>query len=251
MSSIPFDIPFDDATERKLKLEAERSCFSKEGYEYQPIMPWVNELKYRMEEAVAKRTNLADLSYAHPRGFFPNKIRQRKEIRELLRQAQSAGWLFNVMPGPQVVFPNLFFLPAGWPTTVLADGSLEWCDTTPFELEIEKRFREGKVTHGWRHANLTGFHPRGEISPIILHRIRRRQDPKWRSEMREHISVLVAQANKDEAFAQTQEDRSVAIASKNEGTGDPTALLRSAEELRARSTEARRQVAAFRAELRE
>lgn len=199
-------------------------------FEYCDIRPWVEELSRRMEEARAMGTNVVNLSYTHPRGFFPLPIVRRPAIREMLK----TGWTFVREEGPPTPHPERYFIPEGWPTTCLTDGSLVWCDTKPFEDEIERRHL------GERVADLTGFHPRGAIPDDILKRIQRRKNPKWREEMSNEIEKLRGQANKDEAFATTQESRAEGQATK-EG-GDPTALLRSAAELRARAEQARQQV---------
>jgi len=219
-----------------------------------PIWPWVEELLRRVDEARTVGVSVLNLSYTHPRGYFPNQICWRPAILKIIRDGH---WKYDRMEGPPVQFPERYFIPPG-----LDPRTLEYCDTKPFEEEIELRYREAYGQGFWADAgpdygqkyipgaaDLTGFHPRGEIPNVILKRLERRKDPKWREQVQNEIDKILASANQDEGRAKTAESRAEGVATRPDGLGDPTALLRSALELRARAEQARAQARFLRFEL--
>jgi hypothetical protein len=215
--------------------EVRASCFSPQGWEYCDIAPWLQELGLRIQEAQAAKTNIVNISYTHPRGLFPPQIRRRAPILAYMKQAQAIGWYFDSSSSPGTPYSNLYFLPTGWGAEILVNGTLDWCPTAPFEQEIERRVMEAQAVSPIPVIDLTCYHERGGISPVILKRIERRRDPKWRELVDAEITRLRGEANKDEAFAKTQEERA-------EGVDNPTALLQAAKELRARAAQSREQV---------
>lgn len=209
------------------------------GFEWCPIQPWCSELLTRIEEARSAGTNVVNLSYSHPRGYFPNQIVRRSAIKQLMEQARSAGWLFDLSRAAPAPSPNRFFLPTGWAATMLTDGSLTWCNLAPFIEEIERR-KDEALLNG-RVVDMTGFHERGEIPHEILERIAHRNDDRWKRKMREQIEKLRSEANQDDGRAKTAEQRAEGIATKPTEPGDPTPLLQSAAALRERAQQARNQ----------
>lgn len=219
------------------------------GFEWCPITPWYKELINRFQEAQTARTNVVNLSFSHPRSYFPAQILRRREIRMCIATAKTQGWVIDTRRTPLVEFPNRYFLPPGWAPNILTDGTLEWCDTKPFEQEIALRGRETKSFFGYEFMDLSGFHIRGEIPAIILRRIERHKNGKWKQETREEIKRLLGEANQDEARAKNAEDRAEGVATKIEGPGDPTALLNSAQTMRERARQTKEKAALLEREL--
>ena len=201
--------------------------FSREGYEYCPILPWYNEVVTRMHEAAAAGTNIVNLSYTHPRGFIPNQIIRRKEIRTAL-----IGWQYDNSRAPVRTAPDNWFLPRG-------SKDLEYCDLDPFLKEIDRREKEAfaaKKEGRFPLVDLTPWHERGGIPPPIMARLERRKSRTWRDDVLKEIERLNGEANKADGFAKTQDERAVGI--KDSGK-DPTALLAAAQELRERAEQFR------------
>lgn len=219
--------------------------FSKEGYEYCPLLPWYNEVVTRMHEAHLAGSNVVNLSYTHPRGYIPTKILRRKAVRELL----AVGWGVDNAASAPTPAPDNWFLPRG-------SKDLEYCDLDPFLKEIERREREAVAEaqtmtrhDGQKHvplSDLTTFHPRGGIPPAISKRLDRRRNRTWRQDMMAEIERLTGEANKAEAFAKTQEERGNAF--KDDGR-DSKPLLDSAKELVGRAEQLRENVKWLRKEL--
>jgi hypothetical protein len=218
--------------------------FSKEGYEYCPILPWYNEVVTRMHEASAAGSHVVNLSYTHPRGYIPTKILNRRDIRKVL-----TGWVVDNAATAPTPAPDHWFLPRG-------SKDLEYCDLDPFLKEIERREREAVAEaltlsrhDGQRHvplSDLTTFHPRGGIPPAITKRLDRRRNRTWRQDMTAEIERLTGEANKAEAFAKTQLERAQAFKDQER---DPTALQAGAKELMERAEQFRENVKWLKKEL--
>lgn len=208
--------------------------FSREGYEYCPILPWYNEVVTRMHEASAIGSHVVNLSHTHPRGYIPNQIIRRKEIRAVL-----SGWSIDNTKTAVVPAPENWFLPRG-------SKDLDYCSLEPFLKEIERREKEAQALaemqsrhDGKRHVplcDLTSWHERGGIPPPIMERLTRRKSKTWREEMLKEIERLAGEANKADGFAKTQEERGNAF--KDDGR-DSKPLLDSAKELRERAQQFR------------
>lgn len=207
--------------------------FSREGYEYCPILPWYNEVVTRMHEAAAAGTNVVNLSCTHPRGYIPNQILRRKEIREALK-----GWYVDTTKSIPAPAPDHWFMPRG-------SKDLEYCDLDPFLKEIERREKEATAAAAASRqagrqtiplVDLTSWHERGGIPATIMNRLERRKSKTWREDVMKEIDRLTGEANKAEAFAKTQEERAAAF--KDDGK-DPSALAAGAQELKARAAQFR------------
>ena len=227
-----------------MTTQSNGSTFSLELYESCDIRPWVAELITRMQEAAAAGTNIVNLSYSHPRGWFPNQIVRRPAIRAALR-----GWLYDNSRGPPSARSGHLFMPNG-------PVDLSTCDTEPFFREIELREYEAQVeaynramADGQVHTptvDLGVGHPRGGIPDTILERLRRRKDRAWVSSTNDEIDRLFGEANKAEAFAQTQRDRAEGLKSKGD---DPSRLLAAAEDLTEKARQLREQARFLKKEL--
>lgn len=174
------------------------------------IRPWLAELHQRMQEAHAVQSNVVNLSYAHPRGFFPGIILRRRAVRDYMKQAQAGGWLFNIEKNPPAPYPDHVWMPK-------KGLDLNICPTAPFEREMALREEEAKreaalrqQQTGMKHVpivDLTNWHPRGGIPPEILRRIERRRDRRWVEETNSEVQRLFGEANRMEALAKTQREK--------------------------------------------
>lgn len=207
--------------ERQEKAEARRSCFSSEGWEYCDLTPWLTEIVARMHEAAAAGTNLVNLSWSHPRGFIPNQIVRRRQVRELLK-----GWRFdNSKYPPNGAVTGGYWAPRG------AEPDLETCSLLPFRKEVERREAEALATH--TPLDLTPGHPRGGIPEVILRRLAQRVDKGWRAEQEAYIGKLRGDANRAAALAQTLHDKMDAVEDPRKLKAASRDQLRLAEDLRA------------------
>lgn len=235
----PTTMPDDSALPPE-EWRGQNQGFSREGYEYCPILPWYNEVVTRMHEAAAAGSHIVNLGFTHPRGYIPNQILRRKEIRAVLK-----GWDVNTAKSPETPVPNSWFLPRG-------SKDLEHCELSMFMKEIEKREKEavaearalslqyGRSIIGI--VDLTPWHPRGGIPDDVLFRLQQRKNKSWQEETRKEIDRLNGLANKDESFAKTQEERV-------ERVDDPTKVKAAAQELRERAAKYREQAAWLKREL--
>jgi len=213
------------------------------NYESCPIAPWVAEIVTRMHEAAAAGTPVVNLSYTHPRGYIPNQIIRRPEVRKVM-----AGWSYDNARTAPTPIPDHWFLPPG---IDIAYGPL-----APFEQEIARREAEAAqeaaaktAMDGERHISvidLTTFHPRGGIPLVVMARLSRRKSKTWRTEMLAEIERLQGEANRAEAFSQTQKDRAEAMASKG---SDPNPLLASAQRELEKAATARAQIVMIKKEM--
>ena len=213
-------------------------------YETCPIEPWCAEIATRMHEAHASGSTVLSLGPAHPRGFIPNQILRRPAVKELI-----GTWTVDVDSGIVAAYPNYIWAPPG----IIDFGT---CDLVPFEQEIEVRVYEAEVeaynksvATGLKHVpvvDLTNNHPRGGIPDMVMRRLDRRRNKKWRQEAEAEISRLEGEANQAEAFAKTQDERARGL---EDSQRDPTNLRASAQELRERAELLRAQARGYRKEM--
>jgi hypothetical protein len=166
------------------------------GLEWCPIEGWVAEIVTRMHEAHAAGAPVANLSYTHPRGYIPTQILRRPAVREVLE-----GWQYYSAKSPPTVEPARVWIPPGWESADLAT-----CPLQPFVDEISLREAEYQGSE-FRVIDMTNWHPRGGIPEVIQDRLYKRSSDTWRRKAREEIDHLLGLANKDESFAQTQQER--------------------------------------------
>jgi hypothetical protein len=224
----------DDFTPPQEEWRGQNQGFSREGYEYCPILPWYNEIVTRMHESAAAGQAVVNLSYTHPRGYIPNQIIRRPQVRAALQ-----GWQVITGKTAPTLPPDRWFLPRG-------AKDLEFCDLDIFLKEIDRREQEAKAEAFGQSqldaklhvpaADLSSWHPLGGIPPVIMKRLERRKSPQWREEVRSEIDKLLGDANKSESFANTQDERATAMTDQGK---DPTALRAAANDLRERAAVAR------------
>ena len=210
------------------------------------VNPWLQEIAVRLEEARAAGSNVVNLGYTHPRGYFPNQILRRSKVRELMKQCLGQGWFFSTEKFPPEQRLERYFNPKSpsHPTKTLPDG-IEYAEVAPYLEEIKRRQDEadrhfylldcgeyGIKKMFLSYTDLTSHHPRGEIPSSILKRIDRRKDQDWIKKTREEIDRLFGEANKATSFAKTQDERA-------EGVEDPAKLKAAAKELRDRAEQFR------------
>jgi hypothetical protein len=217
-------------------------------YDYRScdIAPWLAEIVSRMHEAAAQQTNVVNLSYTHPRGFIPNQIIRRPAVQKTL-----AGWMVWSDRYPADVYPDHVFMPRS-----VKKGTLDFCPTEIFEKEMALREHEALQTaRQTPHPadlkvcpliDLTNFHPRGGVPAAILARLERRKSRTWMEEARAQVQKLQSEANKAEAFAQTQKERAEGLQSKG---GDPAPLLAAAQRELEKAETARAQAKLIRTEM--
>jgi hypothetical protein len=195
------------------------------NYESCPIEGWYQEIVTRMHEAHAAGSSVVNLSWTHQRGYIPNQILRRPKIRELLKE-----WAVDNSRTPSTEQPPALWIPVGW-----AGVDLNTCPLQPFIDEISLRETEARSASGvCPILDTTAWHPRGGIPDPIMHRLERRRSQEWLRKTREEIAHLYGLANKDDSFAQTQQERTDAVE-------DPTRLEAAAKELRARAEQYRAQ----------
>lgn len=201
---------------------------------YAPIQPFLDELMARFQEAATSGSGVLNLGCTHPRGFFPAQVLTRRPIRDILKDAKSKGWVVDRSTCSGPTSPCQYFVPPGF-----ENADLTTCDLTPYQSEIDRRHNEARAQVESMRASgraaiaivETTRHSRGDIPPTIMSRLERRKDPKWRTDTDEQIRTLYGDANKAEAQAKNMRERADGIASKPDGTGDPTNLLRGAQDL--------------------
>jgi len=216
---------------------------------YCPIQPWLEELHRRISEAHALNTNVVNLSYTHPRGFFPPIILRRKYVREYVKTAQDQGWIFDTNRFAPQPAPDRWFTPA-------ANLDLNTCDLKPFQAEISRREDEAAQASlaayqatGRRSltlVDLTSWHPRGGIPNTIMARLNRRKDKSWIEKMGSEIQRLYGEANKLEATARTQREKAQGF---KEMERDPSNYLAAAEKLDADAAAMRAQARFLKSEI--
>lgn len=209
------------------------------NYETCPIEPWVAEIVMRMHEAAAVGTTVVNLSYTHPRGFIPNQILRRPQVRKVL-----AGWSYNAERFPPVPYPNREWLPS-------AGLNLDYCPTAPFEREIA--LREAEAAAAVRAGvsslpiiDLTNWHPRGGIPQVIMTRIERRKLKSWREEAAARVTALYGEANQAEGLAKSMREKAAGLADNGK---DPAAMLAAVTEQNQRAEVLRQQARFLKQEL--